>query len=726
MKKTFTVLTILAAAAIALSSCAKEEISVPITTIEGGIPVIINTGDPVTMTVMSGSTPYWCDGDAIGVSNCIKDKNNNYNNYTFNENSIDAGLTASTATFRGTVSATGTYYAYSPYSSAGVGASGAKVDIPLTQNPTATSFDGNADIMVSMPFTVSTTESTTINNLRFARLGAIVKVVLKDAESTMVGTQHPSTVSLTAESNLAGRVYVDLVNQELGEMYYNQSMTVTANYTASTKYAINGSNATYLVVYPQTLAAGSTLTVTASTEDYSIEKEITVPEGGIKLLPGIVNTLNISLQSSHIVASSGAALPFNDDFSWQTSTGTTGLSFSSTPIAIPSAKYSDQGTLYQGGASGVVRMSSGSATGYLTTIELDLSSAFYVHINSKYWSDSDATKLYVSVDDGSPEEIALTANYANYYVNFAAATKKSKVKITTSTNKRAYIDAFDVISGAYVFPPAINVSSANPMAVDNSASSQTITYSIGHPTAATLTAALQDPLDTWISNIDYSTNGEVTFDVAAQETGAAERSAVIVLSYSGAEDVEVTVNQEAGPVAGQSTLYSETFGDNGGNNTVVASATCYTATQSMFRDPTNSVVSHYSSAGKVGKNSVAPSSGYTGASGNSAVWYTTNGTANLFTVDKIDISSATGINVSFGLYYTDVAPGAACTLTAYYKIDDGAEQTLSFTQPTSKATWTLCSGSIPGTGSSLKLRFEMVTTKNYTIRIDDIKVVGTK
>ena len=558
MKKTLKSFFAIAIAVASLASCAKE-IQTPVEAEDELIEVTLIAGNPeaqpanpASRTQMVGSTPKWCDGDKIGVSNGTT------TNYSFAENSIADGETASTATFKGTA-VSGTLYAYSPYTSNGVSAKGAKVDIPANQNPTASSFDGAADIMVAKQFTVDP-ENTNVDGLQFARLGAIVKIVLKDKESTMTSTQHPTTVSMTAESDLVGRVYIDMENQCLNDtegLYSGASSTVTANYTAGTKYAINGSNATYLIVYPQTLAEGSTLTITASTEDYAIEKDITVPSGGIELLPGKVNTLNVDLLASHITLDSGAALPLNDNFSWQTSSGNSEVTFETSP-AIPSAKYSAYNKVFQGSASGVARLSTGSATGFLTTVELDLSSAFYVHVNSKYWSDSDATKLYVSVDDGTPEEITLTSSYADYYVNFAAATKKSKVKVTTSANKRAYIKAIDIVSGTYVLPPEIIVTSANPMAIANTASSQTIEYSIDNPTAASLTAALQDPSDTWISNIDYnSVDGEVTFDVAAQSPGAAARSAVIVLSYTGANDVEVTVNQAAG--AGGKTEYTATL-----------------------------------------------------------------------------------------------------------------------------------------------------------------------
>lgn len=452
MKKFFYSSLAVLSTALLVFSCAKEsnvdEPQVKEPQVEEGIQVTINTGKPevdiLTKTEMYGGAPYWSVGDVIGVSN------GDNSNADFNTAIVER---ATTASFTGTVAAAGDYYAYYPYTSNGVGTisekQGAKVDLPANQNPTATSFDGAADVMVSKRFTVTGT-TPTVDNLVFARLGAIVKIVLIDTEDVMT-SQHPSSVSMTAESNLAGRVLINMKDQCLEDPYYNQSTTVTANYTSLTKYEIDGTNATYLIVVPQTLAAGSTLTITASTEGYSIEKEITIPSGGIALEKGKITTLNINLTSAHITSSSGLDLPFNDNFSWQNTTKTDGLNFSSTP-AIPSAKYSAFDWIYGGGESGAIRMSKSGGTGYLTTVALNLSSAFYVHIKSKYWSDSDATHLLVSVDDGSPKDITLTGSYADYYVNFAAATNKSKVKVTTNTNKRAYFKAFDVISGAYVFP----------------------------------------------------------------------------------------------------------------------------------------------------------------------------------------------------------------------------------------------------------------------------------
>lgn len=302
MKSIYSFLAI-TAVSIAFASCAKEA-QKPVESIEAIaeveeplVEVTLIAGNPeakpATKTEISGSTPYWSVGDVIGVSAGTT------GNYPF---TTGIATRSTTASFTGST-VSGTLYAYYPYSADGIKTAaettGARINLAKDQNPTATSFDGDADVMVAKSFEVDP-ENTTVENLEFARLGAIVKIVLKDKESKMEGTQYVSSVSMTAESALAGYVIVDMVNQSMTAPYYNTSTTVTASYTDATHFAVDGTNGAYLIVAPQTLAEGSTLTINAATDDYTISKTITVPAGGIELLQGKVNTLNIGLNSSNI------------------------------------------------------------------------------------------------------------------------------------------------------------------------------------------------------------------------------------------------------------------------------------------------------------------------------------------------------------------------------------------------------------------------------------------
>ncbi|MBR3075038.1 MAG: BACON domain-containing protein, partial [Bacteroidales bacterium] len=135
----------------------------------------------------------------------------------------------------------------------------------------------------------------------------------------------------------------------------------------------------------------------------------------------------------------------------------------------------------------------------------------------------------------------------------------SQSVVFTASGSQVRLDRIDVTyhiaeEELITYVPVINVTSANPMSVENSAGSQTITYAIDEaPDGATLTGVTKNEGANWISNIVYSTSGTVTFDVAAQETGAQARSATLTLKYTGATDVPVTVNQAAGPSLGDLT-----------------------------------------------------------------------------------------------------------------------------------------------------------------------------
>ena len=85
--------------------------------------------------------------------------------------------------------------------------------------------------------------------------------------------------------------------------------------------------------------------------------------------------------------------------------------------------------------------------------------------------------------------------------------------------------------------PAI---SADDVTIEFDATSGEIAYTIEKPTSATLTATIT-PGIAWISNIGYET-GKVTFTTEAND--GAERTAIITLSYSGAEDKVVKITQK--------------------------------------------------------------------------------------------------------------------------------------------------------------------------------------
>ena len=531
MKKIFTKLMLLAVAAAALVSCEnKIDESTPV--VEGLQTVTLSAEKPVEVrTEMIEGVPYWSKGDAIGV---YVDESKHYK---FTNDAEEATLTTS---FTGQTAVANTLFVYYPYTANGVAEKGAKVDIPVNQEPTATSFDGKADIMLAKPITLDE-EGKQLNNLEFARLGAIVKIVLKDNTSSLAG-QHISSLTMTAATNLTGRVYLDVVNQELGELYYGGSKSVTATYTEATQYEVNGTNATYVIVYPQTLAAGSTLSFEATTEGYAISKSIELGQD-IVLESGKVTTLNVSLKSENVVKEeAGLALPFEDDFA------RIAIDASEGAISSLGDNYSSIEKIYKSKeVDGAIKFGTSSAAGHITTVPLNLSQPFTVLLAAKNYG-TDATTVKVTVG-GVSKTVTLTGSVAYYAVEFDAASKKESVTVASnaSSKQRFHLDDLQVVAGHDVvlptLPPVLTVSKSE-ISVSHEAATDTFTYSVANPVDG-VNVAISDNAD-WITT---SVSGTTVTVNVAENTAEEAREGVITVTY-GTLTKTVTVSQAAKPAEG--------------------------------------------------------------------------------------------------------------------------------------------------------------------------------
>lgn len=300
MKTPFKSAMLVAASAIAFTACTETvgEIANETPSSEKMIELTISidkpqTVDTRTMVSEDGITPLWCPGDAIGVSVYVDEA------YTNSEFVSDIGEVSKTATFTGRTTKSGTIYTYYPYRPEGVTSSGkAMSEIPAEQHPTPTSFDGGADLLVGKPVSMEP-ETTLIEGLRFKRVSGFLKIVLKDQTGILTG-EKVNSVSVSAENDLAGSVYLDIVHGELEDIYANASKAVTATYTSDTQYGIGDEKAaTYLGVYPQTLASGSTLVISAVTENYGINRTITLPYD-VEIGAGQITTLTVNIKGENV------------------------------------------------------------------------------------------------------------------------------------------------------------------------------------------------------------------------------------------------------------------------------------------------------------------------------------------------------------------------------------------------------------------------------------------
>ena len=298
MKNIVKFSAIAAIAALALVSCSKE-IENPEENQSEGIKVTL-VSDLATKTYLDGSTPKFKATDAVGVF-----VGTDTQNHRFDNTKADGAA----AEFSGSVSSVGTYYAYYPYSSQGVvvAENGAKVKMPEDQYPTPTSFDGAADLLISESFSVASTNPETIN-VKFRRLGGFLKFTFTDGTATSkLAGEHATLVSV-----IVNNVYGDGSKRPCPTLYITPSgigtigagmKTIKAHYDADTYELTASGKSTWLGVVPQTFAAGSTFTLTISTDNYNITRTLTLP-GDVTLGAGQILPINVEIKDADVAAKS--------------------------------------------------------------------------------------------------------------------------------------------------------------------------------------------------------------------------------------------------------------------------------------------------------------------------------------------------------------------------------------------------------------------------------------
>ncbi|MBO4340296.1 MAG: chitobiase/beta-hexosaminidase C-terminal domain-containing protein [Bacteroidales bacterium] len=167
-----------------------------------------------------------------------------------------------------------------------------KVNLPATQNATATSYDPAAYIMVAQPDTFDAVETDW--NVKFRRATALNKITLKNVPDG----KSINRVTITAPSGkyLAGARHFDLSAGTSGDIYSGGGRTESVDVKFAS--ALSGINVNvWFTSWDVEVAESETLTIVVYTTDKkSYSKVITVPAGkSIKFQEGFLNTLGVSL-----------------------------------------------------------------------------------------------------------------------------------------------------------------------------------------------------------------------------------------------------------------------------------------------------------------------------------------------------------------------------------------------------------------------------------------------
>lgn len=240
-------------------------------------------------------TPYWNNGDQLGAFFTTT-------SITGSTAAVDMTLTntasaGTTGTFEGSAVAAGNgaFYAFYPQSAFAKAYAAGDVGLNMgsapdyIQHPTLTSPDPVCDILVSKPCDYISDGSTVlVDDLLLKRPLSLLKINLKGAYAA--GEEISWLKFSIPTGTLTGRVRINLSTPEITGWAATMSY-VWAEYTTS-KPVINdaSNNVVWLVVNPTTLTSGTTVTVTAETENYSIEKsfeltaDMVFPEGSVAVL----------------------------------------------------------------------------------------------------------------------------------------------------------------------------------------------------------------------------------------------------------------------------------------------------------------------------------------------------------------------------------------------------------------------------------------------------------
>ena len=406
-----------------------------------------------------------------------------------------------------------------------------KVITKDTQKPTATSFDPQADVLVSkqLEFDAQPTEL----NMQFKRLVALGKISL----TNLPADEKISQVVFTAGANdiLAGRNYVDAVKGEVTEYGYSNLGTnvLTLNYDEAIS-----TRDIYFTCNPFDMAPGDTFKVKVVCEDNTYTREVTIPEDrSLVFTEGDMTTFTVNMKDATIessfVLTDGvyAVIAMSSDkyYAMQSNNGAYQKSLEVSYDGVSSVFATNEATL----TWTIVNANDG---GY-TIKNYEDKYLYWASDNNAYVDASNKQILTITPIDGT-----------NQYKIAVKETPERILGYNASSPRFAFYKNSQV-NQLYIVPVVADTTprftvSPNAMQTIN-ADGGTIEFKVDEYNGAEVSAQSSD--NSWLT-IDNST---FIATVQPNQTDT-ERSAKITFSAEGAESVVVTVTQKVAVVVGGS------------------------------------------------------------------------------------------------------------------------------------------------------------------------------
>lgn len=545
MKKIF-IPFVIAATTLSFAACQKEASSPAIE--DELVSLNFTSANPTTKTVADAvnKTILWEKGDKISIAYTVNDKWQNATGDAtadkpakiYVSKGLDTGGETAVFNISDSFKATtaGVHQFYSVYPSSCVKSNDIKnapsvtMTIPDVQTPAENSFDAAADLMIGK----ATKTYNSLSDAKTDEIPLLWQRIVSHADITLKGLQGLTenevitTIVLTADADakLVGERNVNIQNGDI---------LVPATITNANILTINGTNLKvnnnnvefWTAVMPATVKS---LDIVVETNKATYTRNI--ESCNIVFKQNARKGLNVDMSSVERVEKSvGLALPFVDDFSWQTNTSNN-TDISNEVSTLSKNKYNAGNKVFTYGEK-VIRIGSSNNIGYISTCALDLSKDFYVEVEAKAFNPDDNAHISISVDKGTPLTAtdALTSDYETYCFNLSAATAASSIKISTDT-KRAVITSIKIAEGKSTYVPAPKLT-ISPEFVKVASDATNTTFAVTSNTKWTASTT-----SGWatVATTSGENNGEVkiTFSENAADT---ERAADIVVTT---EDGSIT------------------------------------------------------------------------------------------------------------------------------------------------------------------------------------------
>ena len=449
MKKIFSSVMLVAAAAMAFIGCQKPEMIKPVTSQE--VMLTFTSEKPAfddeTKTEWTGSTIQWSKGDKISVAYTVNGAWQNANGNASGDAKLYKSdeLSAASATaqfnvstyFKGTTEGTHVFYGVYPAPSETGFASApvATVTVASNQNPKANSYDSGADLMigVSDEYASRPGESEKIS-LKWERLVAHAVISLTNINGITAG-EKVENITFTAQdaANLVGQQKVNLITKEVVK---DNNAANVLKVGASNLAVADGSVSFWTCFLPETITS---LNVVVETDKATYTRNIA--SCNLEFKKNARNTLSIKMNEA-VREEKAVATDEVVDVLNRALTGITGTTYTSWSgkTSVSSAVYAGQSA---GGNESIQLRSNNSNSGIITT-----ASGGFVKSVSVIWNSNTSSGRTLNVYGSKSAYSAPT----DLYNDTKSGTLLGTIVCGTSTEL--------VVNGEYEFIGLRSVSGA--------------------------------------------------------------------------------------------------------------------------------------------------------------------------------------------------------------------------------------------------------------------------